>query len=333
MNNLKPKIMTVFIPFVLMGILMGMNSGCRDKSSAEESPAQIPKRAVVSDEGTRIIFPENSPGLEQIKTSPIHKGSATLAVVAPARIVASIISAGANGGTMALFESPDVTSLYSSYRQSKSNAERANKELERTKDMFENQAATGKDLTEAENDAATANASMAEMDGRLRALGFNSSELDAELPNRIWLISDVPEAGLNDIRKGESVSITFNSLPDKKFEGRADAIGDIVDPATRTVKVRITMSNPENRLMPGMFARVEFGEPKNAVIILPLNAVVTVDAKDYVFVNIAPGEFARREVTLTNVNSVEAIALNGIKEGENVVTSGAMLLKGLSFGY
>jgi hypothetical protein len=82
-----------------------------------------------------------------------------------------------------------------------------------------------------------------------------------------------------------------------------------------------------------MFARVDFSYPQRGVILLPLNAIVTVDANDYAFVQSAEGEFTRRKVTISNANELSAVVLNGISEGEKVVTSGTMLLKGLSFGY
>jgi hypothetical protein len=58
-----------------------------------------------------------------------------------------------------------------------------------------------------------------------------------------------------------------------------------------------------------------------------------VDADDYAFVETAEGEFTRRKVTISNANALSALVLNGITNGEKVVTAGTMLLKGLSFGY
>jgi multidrug efflux pump subunit AcrA (membrane-fusion protein) len=263
----------------------------------------------------------------------VKKSRATISVVAPARIVASIGASTAGKDKVVLFESPDITSLYSSYRQSRSNADRASRNLVRIQDMFDNQAATGKDLNEAENDAATAHASMAEMEGRLRALGFSPAEFDGVPVNTVWVIADVPETDLNQVHHGEPATITFNSFPDAAYKGRAEAVGDIVDPVTRTVKVRVSVPNRGGKLLTGMFARAEFGEEHPSAIILPLAAVVTVEGKDHVFVEPAPGVFQRRDVTLVNSTRSEVVVLKGIADDEQVVTKGTMLLKGLSFGY
>jgi len=164
-------------------------------------------------------------------------------------------------------------------------------------------------------------------------LGLAPAELGTATPGTVWLISDVTEEQLHEVQKGERVNIAFQAFPGAPVSGRAEAIGDVVDPATRTVKVRITAPNPKGRILPGMFARVDFGDPTSGVVPLPASAVVTVEGKDYVFVESSPGEFQRRRVLLVSSDANRVIVGKGLDNGERVVTSGAMLLKGLSFGY
>ena len=307
-------------------------AGCTEKSGSGRDPGELNK-VIVRDEGRTIVFPEGSPGLEQIGVEGVKRGKATLSVVAPARIVATISPSVTGKERIVLFETPDITSLHSSYIQSRSNADRTSRNLARIKDMFENQAATGKDVNDAENDAALARASMVEMEGRLRALGFNPVELESVELNSVWIIADVSESEMNQIRRGEPASVVLNAFPQTVFHGRADAIGDVVDPVTRTVKIRVWMQNDHGKLLPGMFARVTFGKEQNASITLPPSAVVTVEGKNHVFVEGAPGEFHRREVTIVNSTGTALVILQGIDDNERVVTKGSMLLKGLSFGY
>jgi cobalt-zinc-cadmium efflux system membrane fusion protein len=317
---------------VLLGIWLLFN-GCLDRSGTEEAKAQPPRRASVSDDGLIIRFPQGSAALHQVTSTAVKKGSATISVIAPSRVVASFVGPGTDGDRVVLFDSPDVTSLYSQYRQSRSNATRTSKNLARIKEMFGNQAATAKDLNDAENDAATARTSMAEYESKLRGLGFNPADLESGRPGTIWLISDVTEAQLPDVQNGEDVDIFFSSVPDKKFVGRADAIGDVVDQLTRTVKVRVSMANPHGRFLPGMYAAVDYGDPIGGVVVLPPSAVVTVEGHDYVFVEQAPGEFHRRPVTVLSSGADRIVVTQGVEDDDHVVISGAMLLKGLSFGY
>jgi cobalt-zinc-cadmium efflux system membrane fusion protein len=310
----------------------GTLGGCTERNSQNRRASHVAK-AEVRDDGKTILFPEGSPGLAQIAASEAKKGSALVSVMAPSRVVASISFSMTSKDRLVLFDSPDVQTLYSLYRQSRANVRLSSDNLGRVKQMFDNQGATVRDLNQAENDAANARSSMAEMEGRLRAIGFDPVELESDSSNKTWLICDVPENELHEVQKGEDVDVYFSSFPDKKYIGRADAIGDIIDPVTRTVKVRVTLPNPKGRFLPGMYARVDFGDPVDGVILLPLSAVVTVNSQDYVFVEVAPREYQRREVTIVSSNAKEVIVLKGLESGARVVTSGAMLLKGLSFGF
>ncbi len=324
-----------FLTLPAMGIAIALTAiACRDNSQSRVMEASPPDRPTVSDRGATIAFPQESPGLRQIVTQKIVRGTTTLPVIAPARVVATIADAGgAQSDKVLLFESQDVTSLYSQYRQGKANLLRAQRNFDRTKEMYDNHGATAKDLNDAETDLGTARASSAEYQAKLRAAGFDPAELEAAPAGTAWLISDVPESELNEVQRGEEVDVMMSAFPDRKFTGHAAAIGDVVDPVTRTVKVRVSLPNPGRRFLPGMFARVDFGDPKSGVLILPASSVVSVEERDFVFVEASPGVFHRRPVVLAATTSSEVVVDSGITEGERVVTGGAMLLKGLSFGF
>ncbi len=320
---------------IVGGVLAMEMNGCRGEANADDgASATLYARATVSADGQTITFPPQSIGLQQIKTSPVRKGTANIPVFAPARVVATIAGDGEQGKEkVMLFESQDVTSLYSQYRQNEANLARAQKNYDRTKEMFDNHGATAKDMNEAETDLGNARATSAEAQAKLRAAGFDPAELGAAPPATAWLICDVPESELNEVQRGEEVDVYFSAFPDQKFTGHEAAIGDVVDPVTRTVKVRVTIPNPARRFLPGMFARVDFGDPKSGIIILPATAVVSVEEHDYAFVETATGVFQRRPIVVKNTDSRDLIIERGLEEGENVVTSGAILLKGLSFGF
>jgi multidrug efflux pump subunit AcrA (membrane-fusion protein) len=251
----------------------------------------------------------------------------------PGRVVASIGSGLVTHDPIVLFESADVATLYSQYRQSRSNEARTAKALTRVKEMFETRTATSKDLNEAETDAANARSGVAECETKLRGLGFNPLEMDSVPGGTIWLICDVPESQLHEVQKGERVRIVFDAYPTLQWYGRADALGEVVDPSTRTVKVRVSASNPQGKFLPGMFARVDFGDTLDDVFLLPASAIVTVEGTDYLFIHAGGTEFVRRAVALASSGSGEVVVLSGLRDGDMVVTEGSMLLKGLSFGY
>lgn len=302
------------------------------KKKPEVVNAKLTKPEVL-DNGGIIKFPVDSIGLDRIKVAKIEKGSEFITVGAPGRIIASITQSVSGGNQIVLFESADINTLYADYVRSRNSMTRTVKNLNRLKDMFRNQVATEKDIIEAEADANNAKAELAETEGKIRALGFNPAELDRVKKDTVWLISDVPESDLNNVEKGKKVKIKFTSFPELDLKGVAEAIGDNVDPTTRTVKVRIAMSNEKNQFKPGMFAHVEFGDTVGASFVIPFTSIFTVEGNAFAFVQKSPGEFEKRALILGNSDKTKVEVIKGLTWGEEVVVSGTLLLKGLSIGY
>lgn len=322
----------LLITIILLGTVI--LSGCEGRTQAAplSEPAQRSKADIAPD-GTVITFPAGSPAVQQFSIRELKKGRVNISMVAPARIVASILPAATLNDHIAIFDAPEVTSLFSGYKQNKATFALAEKNLERVRSMFESHTATAKDLNQAETDAATARAMIAETEGKLRTAGFDPVELERTQKESVWLLSDVPEAELHEVQKGETVEIVFSAFPERTFSGRTESIGDVVDPVTRTVKVRVSLQSNGVKLIPGMFARIDFGDPVNGVLSVPMSSVVSVEGKDYLFVRTSPETFERRSVVLQQTGGTDAVVLKGVTEHESIVTTGAMLLKGLSFGY
>lgn len=304
----------------------------KHKTKEEEKKYAFVKPEIL--EGGKIVkFPVGSVGVDRIKTAKIEKGSNFITVGAPARIIASITSSLAGGSKIVLFESPELNSLYAEYVHSRNAVTRSSKNLKRLKDMYVNQVATEKDIIEIETEASNSQAELAETEGKLRALGFNPVELDRVRDNVVWLICDVPEGDLNVMEKGRKVRIKLTSFPELELYGVSEAVGDNVDPTTRTVKVRISMPNKENRFKPGMFAHVEFGEAMGSSFVIPLTSIFMSEGQAYIFVKKEEGIFEKKIVILGNSDREKVEVVSGLTWNEEVVISGTILLKGLSVGY
>jgi cobalt-zinc-cadmium efflux system membrane fusion protein len=299
----------------------------------EEAKKYAYVKPEVSEGGKIIKFPMGSVGIDRIKIAKIEKGSDFITVGAPARIIASITSSLAGGSRIVLFESPELNTLYTQYVHSRNSVTRSVKNLKRLKDMYVNQVATEKDIIEIETESSNSQAELAESEGKLRALGFNPVELDRVRDNVVWLICDVPEGDLNSVNKGNKVRIKLTSFPDMELYGISEAVGDNVDPNTRTVKVRISMPNKENRFKPGMFAHAEFGESMGSSFVIPVSSIFTFEGQAYIFVKIGDNIFEKRIVILGNSDSEKVEVISGLKWNEEVVISGTILLKGLSVGF
>jgi len=330
MKNINKTTMELIKAACVM--LLALTSVTCSNASGDESRKREQK-VVVSEDKNTITFPENYEGLKRIKSVEINSSTVCTSVIAPSRVVATISHEPGKKEKTVLFDSPEMTSLYSQYRQSRINVEFTGKNLARIKDMFETNAVTGRELTQAESDAANARTTLAEMEGRIKVTGFDAKEIDNTPPGMLWLISDVAESQIREVTKGEDVDIVFNSYPDKKFTGRAVSVGDAVDPVTRTLKVRVAMKTPKLNILPGMFARIDYGDPQSGVILVPASAVFTVEGKNYVFIQISDTVFIKREVMLSDQVDSNIIVLKGISKNERVVVDGTILLKGLCYQY
>jgi cobalt-zinc-cadmium efflux system membrane fusion protein len=148
----------------------------------------------------------------------------------------------------------------------------------------------------------------------------------------LWVLADVPEARLKGLKKGAEAHVALAALPDEKVEGTVSFVAQTVDPATRTLKVRIEVKNGHGELRPGMFARAEIatGDPKGeSVLAVPDEAVQTVEGGPAVFVPVEGEEstFAKRAVTVGKPVGGWVPVLSGLKEGERVVVTGTFILK------
>jgi len=147
--------------------------------------------------------------------------------------------------------------------------------------------------------------------------------------NELQVVAEVYERDLSRVSKGVAVTVTVEAYPDETFSGTIVYVGDVVDPTTRTIKVRCNVTNRDLKLKPEMFARVRLRVGSSRpVLALPKEAVIEVGGQAYVFVQAADGRYVRRPV-VTGTMSGDTIQIReGLQSGERVVVKGALLLKG-----
>ncbi|MBH0194681.1 MAG: efflux RND transporter periplasmic adaptor subunit [Nitrospira sp.] len=149
----------------------------------------------------------------------------------------------------------------------------------------------------------------------------------AEL-SHMWVVGKVPEKDVQHIRKDQKVDVVLAAYPHAIFSGAITYIGDVLDPATRTMRLRVTVANPDRLLKPEMFAAVRVhSAPTPDALTLPLEAIQDGLAGKIVFVRRGASEFEVRKVTLGSEQGDMVVLLDGVSEGEPVVTKGAFVLK------
>lgn len=144
----------------------------------------------------------------------------------------------------------------------------------------------------------------------------------------VWALLDVPEADSALVRTGQAVKLTLDAASNRSLSGRISRVADAVDPMTRTVRARVELANKDRRLKVGSFvrARIEVAMERTAIVI-PRSALQRVSEKQIVFVRQSANVFAPRAVTVGETIGDTAEVEGGIGEGDEVVTTGAFLLK------
>jgi len=144
--------------------------------------------------------------------------------------------------------------------------------------------------------------------------------------SRVWIDADVFEKDLPRVRPGQEVKLTVTAFPESTFSGKVILINSVLDPDTRTVKVRTEIANPDGRLKPDMFANVQIVTDVNrAAISIPQSAVLDDAGKTIVFVAESDG-YKKRQVQAGIQNNDRVEIVDGLTAGDKIVVKGNYLL-------
>lgn len=277
------------------------------------------------------------------------------------RILAKLGDRVKPGQALVELTSPEISRLQADAQKARQDLDLAAKALERTKKLKLDGAVSEKDAAQADVDFRKAKADAARTAAQLRSLSVSASDpavsaalhaqvggtviernvllgqevrADAAQPlftiselATVWVRADVYEQDLGLVRKGETVRIRVPAYPDRTFDGTIEHIGEVLDPASRTVKVRCLVPNHDQMLKPEMFAKVELNDARQAKAInLPASAILTDSEHTRVFVAGDDHVFRRRIVTIGPQVEDTVRVLSGLKLGEHVVTEGAIFL-------
>jgi cobalt-zinc-cadmium efflux system membrane fusion protein len=336
-------------------LLLLVSASCKHKTTTNTASDTSPK---VSADGMSIQIPD--PKVDSFfSTVVVNSGDVVADLTAPGKVAAAVVSS--SQGNIILFDNPDLASTYSQLTQHMNNivqkknivAQKAaviqqkRIEVQRYQDLAAHGAGTGKDVSDAktdlllaesdlklaQSDLNTEQAGIMEHEALLKSGGFNPNALTAAGAGNVYITCDIAENQISKIKPGASCKLTFQSFPGEKFTGKIDNIADVIDNATRMVKVRITLPNSDNRIKAGMFALVSFDVNEGNNFTLPASSLITVQGNNYVFVKTDDKTFIMRAVTIGQQIGDRVIIYSGLQSGEKVAVSGVMQLKGLSFGY
>jgi membrane fusion protein, heavy metal efflux system len=266
------------------------------------------------------------------------------------------------GQLLLTIRSDDVAGGFDAYRKAVADELLARKQLNRAVDLYAHGAIAEQDLEVAQDTASDAKVTLETATEHLRLLGNDPDKpmgivdivapttgviTDQEVTNAatvqaysspspftisdvssVWIVCDVYENDMANVRLGDTAEITLNAYPDRPFKGRVSNIGMILDPSIRTAKVRIEVPNP-GILRLGMFAKATFrGQTTEMHTVVPASAVLHVHDRDFVFVPAPDKKFRRVGVVSGDVlpdNSNLQEIKSGLKPGQQVVTNALVL--------
>ena len=266
------------------------------------------------------------------------------------------------GQLLMTIRSDDVSGGYSTYRMAVADEVLARNQYDRAKDLYDHGAISLNDLQTAQDTEDKAKIAVETAREHLRLLGNDPDKMaaivdmfapvsgvitDQQATNgstvqaynspfpftisdlsTVWVVCDVYENDLANVRIGDVADISLNAYPDRMFKGRVSNILPILDPNIRTAKVRIEVSNPGFMRL-GMFVRATFhGQTSEMHTIVPASAVMHMHDRDFVFIPAPNKQFRRVEVVggdlLTENTSLQEIK-SGLEPGQQVVTNALVL--------
>jgi len=157
---------------------------------------------------------------------------------------------------------------------------------------------------------------------------LTAGEMPLEITDlsRVWVLADAHESDLPRVQLGTKVTLTLEAVPGRTFTGRVSFIEPVLDPKTRTVKVRLAFANPRGDLRPEMFGEVVFHTRPHQGLRVPADAILDSGDRKVVFVTMGDGHFEPREVKVGDLSSDLVEISEGVRAGEQVVVRASFLV-------
>jgi cobalt-zinc-cadmium efflux system membrane fusion protein len=273
------------------------------------------------------------------------------------------------GDTLFVLSSREVAGAVADHLTAQKDVDLSEKTYAMTKDLFDHQAASRISLQQSENDLAKARARVTQSEEVLRVLGFDERALrdSTAMPSRmavrapiggivtertitngqfvgtestplmtiadlatVWVQADIFERDIHSIAAGQKADVTTAAYPDNHFSAQVSRVGTVVDPQTRTAKVRFVVANPGLRLKPGMYIEATLQLPQsNDALTAPAKAIFVENGRSYAYVETGAAQFARREVTTVAGSGNRVRITRGLAAGDRIVTDGVLLLRAI----
>lgn len=266
------------------------------------------------------------------------------------------------GQALAHIQSPEFGIAQADARKAQAAATLAKANLLRAKELYANGIIAKKELEQIESDATQVLAEFDRASSRIKALGASYQTINQKFPlnspfegmvverniypgrdlnsdlsnaplftvtdtNNLWAVLEASEVDIGRFEVGAEVILKNNTMPEEQLTGKIIQIADFIDPVTRTLKVRVEVPNNTKKLRAEMFVQADIPVSNLEGIVVPSKAVFLVGDKYFVFTELSLNKFKRHEVKIGKRFADKVEVLDGIKQGDKVITEGNLYLQ------
>lgn len=288
--------------------------------------------------------------------------TAKIAPPLPGRVVKLHVRFGDSvkqGQPLFNLDAPELVAAQSDYLKARSAAAQADRNVARQTDLLEHGIGARRELEQAQTDRDAAHSELQRATLRLRLLGMDPGAVGGPLTvlspltgrvidlntapgqyqndpaavlmtvadlSSVWVTASVQEKDIRRVHDGDQATAAFAAYPGEVFHGSVTHVGDLLDPQTRAIKIRVGFDNPQGRLKPGMFATVTFRGESVPEVVVPAPALLVGGERSTVYVEVAPWTFERRAVEPGGPHGDLVVINRGLVAGERAVVRDAVLL-------
>jgi cobalt-zinc-cadmium efflux system membrane fusion protein len=143
---------------------------------------------------------------------------------------------------------------------------------------------------------------------------------------KVWVYANAFETDIAQLKQGQTVTVMTPAYPNQELKGIINNVGNVLDPTSKALKLRVELENPDGMLRPEMFAKVKVHVPKpGKFLAVPPDALIF-DKDKYYVLQYTNKQFKPREIQLVEKTSRITYLLKGVSEGDTIVTEGSLLL-------
>ncbi|MFL5740837.1 MAG: efflux RND transporter periplasmic adaptor subunit [Flavisolibacter sp.] len=265
------------------------------------------------------------------------------------------------GQVLAVIKSADIAGNYSDLANAEADVKIARRQYENAKSLYEGGITSQREYEEAKENLSKADAVAEKIRATIRINGgghttaggiysitapasgyivekkisagaFIRSDMNDNLftisdLKDVWVWANVYETDIAKIKQGYQAEVTTLAYPDKIFSGTVDKVNDLIDPANKSLKVRITLQNPELLLKPEMFANVTItNKDATSALAVPSTAIVTDNGKNFVVVYNSNNDVKVKPVSILKIQGRTTYLQGGVVEGEKIISENQLLL-------